>query len=167
MKMMTAMGMALLALAACSNPAKDQSAGFSGLSSEPAVTQAAVQDVRYGTAALAPDIPVRAVRSGSGNRADHAELAVRKASGSDWRSKPVQVGGQTLALRVLYVNQIPYAVLKPQSGLFKSGIVPETSAAMAAQAQALTGCPAASRVYAVGREPSRPQGLTMALACTG
>ena len=167
MKTLTRMGVVLLGLAACSNPAKHQSAGFSGLSSEPAVTQTVTRDARYAMATLAAEIPVRAVRSGSRNRADHAELAVRKAKGANSRSKAVQVGGQTLALSVLYVNQIPYAVLKPQSGRFKPGVAPGTSAAMVVDAQRLTGCPAASRVYAVGMEPGRPQGLAMALACSG
>lgn len=157
----------ILTLSACDNAAKHQSTGFSGLGSEPTVAQADYLDPRLNTGTLYSDVPSRAVRSGSANRADHAELVIRKASGSGWRSKVVTVGGQPLALSVLYVNTIPYAVLKPKSGLFTPDIVPETSAAFGGNAAQLTGCPAASQVYAVGPRPNRPQGLTMALACAG
>ncbi|MBO6773972.1 MAG: hypothetical protein JJ897_00400 [Marinibacterium sp.] len=58
-------------------------------------------------------------------------------------------------------------MLEPKSGLFTPDIVPETSAALGANAAQLTGCPAASQVYAVRPQPNRPQGLTMALVCAG
>jgi len=156
-----------LFVGACDTASKHQSTGFSGIGSEPTVSQSSVVDPRFSVGTLYSDIPVKSVRSGSTNRADHAELVIRKASGSNWRSKTVTVGSQTLALSVLYVNTIPYAVLKPKSGLFSPNIVPEASAAFAASAEGLTGCPAASQVYAVGPQPNRPQGLTMALACAG
>ena len=84
----------ILTLSACENAAKNQSTGFSGLGSEPTVAQADYLDPRLNTGTLYSDIPSRAVRSGSANRADHAELVIRKASGSGWRSKAVTVDGE-------------------------------------------------------------------------
>ncbi len=169
MKTICVLGMAALTLtlSACSDASKHQSSGFSGIGSEHTVSRDSAIDPRLSGGTLHGDIPIRSARSGSTNRADHAELAIRKASGSGWRSKPVTVGSQTLALSVLYINGTPYAVLKPKAGLFAPNIVPEASAAFAANASDLTGCPAASQVYAVGPQPNRPQGLTMALTCSG
>lgn len=154
----------LLALAACANPAKHQSSGFSGLGSEPGtVTRASLGDPRLATGQLDPDIPAKTVRSGSQNRAAQAELAIRTAG--SWRARAVEVGSQELALSVIYVNQTPYAVLKPRSGVFAPGIVPETAASLSASAADLTGCPAGSQVYSHGPQPNRPQGLAVVLAC--
>lgn len=107
MKRICLLTAAILTLSACDNAAKHQSTGFSGLGSEPTMAQADYLDPRLNIGKLYSDIPSRAVRSGSANRADHAELVIRKASGSAWRSKRVTVGGQPLALSVLYVNTSP------------------------------------------------------------
>lgn len=107
MKRICLLTAAILTLSACDNAAKHQSTGFSGLGSEPTMAQADYLDPRLNIGTLYSDIPSRAVRSGSANRADHAELVIRKASGSAWRSKRVTVGGQPLALSVLYVNTSP------------------------------------------------------------
>ncbi|MEX0286108.1 MAG: hypothetical protein AB3N23_15985 [Paracoccaceae bacterium] len=166
MKSLIGLTIGALVLAGCSGATRHQATGFSGLGAEPGVTKAASLDPQYAGGTLYPDIPVGALRSGSSNQADHAELVIKRASGSSLRSKPVSVGGQPLALSVLYVNAIPYAVLKPQAGLFSPNLVPETSAAFAANARTLTGCPAASGVYKFGPQPNRPKGMMLALACS-
>lgn len=166
MKRAIALGALALGLAGCSDPARHQSTGFSGLGAEPGVAKASLVDPRLSGGVLRSDIPVKVVRSGSSNRAVQAELAIKTAKGSGNRSRKVSVGYQELALSIVYVNGTPYAVLKPKAGLFAANIVPETGAALASGAVELTGCPAISQVYSYGPQPNQPQGLTVALGCS-
>lgn len=154
----------LVALAGCSG-GRTESVGFTGLGSEAASVTRTDPTARLDGGTLSSDIPRSTVRSGSFNRMDHAETAIRRGGSGGNRAKPVVVGGQTLALSIVAVNGAEFAVLKPPSGLFAPGIAPETAAAFAARSRALTGCDAQSRVYAYGPAPNRPQGLTLVLGC--
>jgi len=160
-------GIIVLGFSAGSDAGKSTGAGFSGLSSEPSAAAPKESYARLQSPAgqLHSDIPRRRAKSRSSNRMDHAEVAIRNGGSSGGRAKRVMVGGQKLALSVVDVNAIPFAVLKKRAGVFNGAIGARIEADFAANITQLTGCNAGSRVYAYGPSTDKPVGLALVLNC--
>ncbi|MGV6848686.1 MAG: hypothetical protein ACWA5A_09940 [Marinibacterium sp.] len=164
-------GLAILAVAGCSEPS---GTGFTGISSEaqsvsstsmaaPAGPLASGQGAAQGY--LNSDLPQITARSRSTNTHVQAEEAVLVAAGKNRLNTPVRVAGQDLKLSIVWVNQRPYAVLRPKSG--NVGLREDSSTAIYSSIAGLTGCPPASGVYMVdkNRKKDGVSGMSVALSC--
>ena len=158
--------MAVCALAGCDSSRQYQSSGFSGIGSEAQIVTRSDSRLALGSGTLHADIPVHYARSGSKSGYDQAEAAMRKGGGTAARAKKTRVGHQDLAISVVYVNDKPFAVVKPAPGIWVKAITPHTQQALRSDAKALTGCASGGGVYGDG--PRNKQlfiALAMPLAC--
>lgn len=164
-------GLTLLAVAACSEP---EGTGFTGISAEPqSVTSATFAEPAWPVAAsqagpqgyLKQDLPQISAHSRSTNTHVQAEEAVLVARKKNRVSTPVRLNGQDLRLTVVWVNQRPFAVLRPKSG--STGMRADGSTAFHSSVARLTGCPPASGVYVqdTNRGKDGITGMSVALGC--